>query len=258
MFDLKLIKVAFCILLVLILTISLVGCFSGGKIKVDKDGNVIIKDKDDDGNGVVIGEKKWNKSKMYGLDAPKAKLETSLISEDGSMYGFSGMKEKDAKEYIEKIKSAGFTYNSATFEDYIFSGTNKEGLTVTFSYDKENESGSIMCGTGEPPSDEDNGDGAVVGGAGKKWDSEKMGGLPDPGVKVVAYWTTGDTTNYSLEVIPSFAGYIEKIKAHGFTKDIDEAEIDNLYVYAASNNAGDRVTLSSGADMSTIIFEKQN
>ncbi|HBT63584.1 MAG TPA: hypothetical protein DEB10_02840 [Ruminococcaceae bacterium] len=244
-------------LLVLILAISLAGCFLGGNVKVDKDGNIIIKDKDNHGNDVVIGEKKWDKSKMHGLDSPKAKLETSLISEDGAMYGFSGMKEKDAKEYIEKIKSAGFTYNAATLDDYIFNGTNKEGLTVAFAYDKENGSGSIMSSKGEPPSDEDEGEGAVIGGTDKKWDSEKMGGLPDPGVKVVAYWTAGSATNYSLEVIPSFTEYVEKIKDHGFTEDVNEAEINDLYVYAASNSGGDRITLSVGADVSTITFEKQ-
>ncbi len=123
----KAIKVAFCMLLVLSLAFSMAGCFSGVKPKVDKDGNVIIKDKDSEGNDVVIGGKKWDKSEMHGLDAPKAKLETSLTSDDGTIYGFSGLKEKDAKDYIEKLKAAGFTYNSVTFEDFTYFGTNKDG-----------------------------------------------------------------------------------------------------------------------------------
>lgn len=145
----KVIKVVFCMLLVLGLTFSLTGCFSEGNIDMDKDGSVIIKDKDNDGNDVVLGEKTWEKSKMHGLDAPKAKLETSMISDEGAMYGFSEMKVEDAEEYIEKIKGAGFTYNSTTFEDYIFYGTNKDGLTISFSYDKETGSGTIMSGKGE-------------------------------------------------------------------------------------------------------------
>lgn len=252
----KLIKIIFCMLLVLSLTFSLSGCFSKDKVKEDKDGNVIIKDKDNDGNDVVIGEKKWDKSKMHGLDAPNAKLETSMISNDGSMYGFSKMKEKDAKEYIEKLKSAGFTYNSVTLEDYIYNGTNKDGLTVNFSYNKENESGSIMFGKGAAPTDGDSNTVAVIGDSDKKWDSSLMGGLPDPGVKVGAFWTADGAAYYNLEVIPSFTDYIEIIKAHGFTENIDESEIDDVYIYVATNSTGDRVSFSISADLTTIIFEK--
>ena len=255
-FELKGMKVFLCMLLVLVLTFSLAGCFSGGPVKVDKDGNIIVKDKDNDGNDVAIGEKKWDKSKMHGLDAPKAKLETSVVSEDGVMYGFSGMKEKDAKEYFEALKASGFTYNSVTLEDYTFNGTNKDGKTISFSYDKENGSGSIMATKGEPPSDEDDGNGAVVGGTDKKWDSGKMGGLPDPGTKVSMYWTDGNITNYTLEAIPSFTNYVEKIKACGFTEDIEETDMGGIYIFTASNSAGDKVTFSAMDDVSTIAFEK--
>lgn len=247
-------KVVLCMLLVLALTFSMTGCLSGGPVKVDKDGNVIIKD--NDGDKVVIGDKKWDKSKMHGLDTPKAKLETSLVSEDGAIYGFSGMKEKDAKEYIEALKAAGFTYNSVTLEDYIFNGTNKDGKTISFSYEKETGTGSIMSGKGEPPSEEDNNNGAVVGGSDKKWDSGKMGGLPNPGTKVSMYWTDDNITNYTLEAIPSYTEYVEKIKASGFTEEVEETDMDGIYIFAASNSAGDRVTFAAMTDVSTIAFEK--
>ena len=254
-------KSVLCILLVLGLTLSFVGCspksilkgITGGNVDVDKEGNVIIKDDD---NNVVIGEKKWDKSKMHGLSSPKAKLETSLISEEGAMYGFSGMSEKDAKEYIEALKAAGFTYNSVTLEDYIFNGTNKDGKMIAFSYDKENGSGSITASIGEPPSDEDDGNGAVVGGSDKKWDSGKMGGLPDPGTKVSMYWTDENITNYTLEAIPSFTDYVEKIKAYGFTEEIEETDMDGIYIFTASNSVGDKVTFSAMDAVSTIAFEK--
>ncbi len=113
-----------------------------------------------------------------------------------------------------------------------------------------------MSGKDEAPSGEDSEGGAVVGGSDKKWDSEKMGGLPDPGVEIIMYWSVDGDTNYNLEVIPSFTDYVEKIKAHGFTEDIDETEIEDIYVYAASNSNGDRITFSVTTDMSTIIFEK--
>ncbi len=254
----KLTKVVSCMLLVFILTFSLVGCFSGGKVNVDKDGNVIIKDKDDDGGEIVIGGKKWDKSKMHGLSAPKAKLETSMISEDGAMYGYVEMKEKDAKEYIEALKAAGFVYNSITLEDYIFNGTSKDGKMISFSYDKANGTGSIMATKGEPPSDEDKESGAVVGSSDAKWDSQKMGGLPDPGVKVSMYWTDENITNYTLEVIPSYTDYVKKIKACGFTDEIEETNFEGIYIFTASNSAGDKVTFFSTTDVSTIAFEKAN
>ena len=249
-------KITFCMVLVLSLAFSMAGCFSSAKPKVDKDGNVIIKDKDSDGNDVVIGGKKWSKSEMHGLEAPKANLETSITSEDGTVYAFNGMKEKDAKDYIEKIKAAGFTFNSVTIEDYTYYGTNKDGLIISFAYDKETGSGSIVSGKGEAPSEDDDDGGAVLGGSDKKWDSKKMGGLPDPGVEVIMYWTVDGDTNYNLEVIPSFKNYVEKIKACGFTEDIDETEFNDMYIFAASNSKGDRVTFSVTTDMSTIIFEK--
>jgi hypothetical protein len=239
--------------------LSLASCSLNGDAKLDKDGNVIIKGKDGSNNEVIIGQKTWEKSKMHGLDAPKARLDTSLISNDGAVYGYSAMEENDAKSYIEAIKSAGFIYNSATLDDYFFTGMNKEGLTISFSYDKETKSGSIMSGIGEPPSDDETDDGAIIGGDNnKKWDSVKMGGLPDPGVNIILYWTANGDTNYNLEVIPSYTDYIQKIKACGYTESIDEIEINNSYIYCASNIGGDRVTFSVTSDMTTILFEKRD
>lgn len=255
----KLTKTLFCMLLVFALTVSLTGCLSlGDKVKFDKDGNVIIKGGDKDGNELIIGAKEWNKSQMHGLSAPKAEIETSLVTDDGAMYGFSGMKEKDAKDYIEAIKEAGFTYNSVEFDDFMYTGTNKDGEIISFTYEKEDGTGTIVSSKGEAPSEDDDGNGAVVGGEDKKWESESMGGLPDPGTKVSMYWTDGNITNYILEEIPSFKDYVEEIKACGFTEDIDEMETDTLYVFSASNSEGDRVTFSTSEDMSAIAFEKAN
>ena len=252
----RFLKVFLCMLLILGLIFSLAGCFLSGNVKVDKDGNVVIKDKDSDGNEVVIGEKKWDKSKMHGLEAPIAKIESSIITDEGTMYGFVEMKEKDAKEYIENIKSAGFTYSSVTFDDYTYFAINKEGLTISFTYDKESESGGITSGKGEPPSEEDSGDGAVVGGSDMKWDSTIMGGLPDPGVKINSFWKTDGAVYYNLDVIPSYTDYVETIKACGFTENIQESDINDVYLYIASNTGGDIITFSVSTDMSSFVFEK--
>ena len=254
----KKVKLVLCVILVFGLVFSLTGCslesLFGDGVKVDKEGNVVIKDGDDE---VVIGDKKWDKSKMHNLDAPKAKIDTSVTTEEGSMYGFSDMKEKDAKEYIEKIKSEGFTYNSVTLDDFTYVGTNKDGKTISFTYDKESESGTVVSGKGDKPSEDDDDNGAVIGGDNKKWESSKMGGLPDPGAKVVSFWTADGDTNYTLEAI-SYDNYVEKIKDCGFTEDIDEVEIDDVFVFTAVNNNGDRITFSVSSDMTTILFEKED
>lgn len=252
----KQMKLVFCVLLTLALAISLVGCSFGGAFKVDKDGNVIIKDKDGDGGELVIGKSKWDKSKMHGLDAPKAELESSLSTGDGVMYTFSEMKEKDAEKYIQTIKDKGFTYNSVVVGDFSYTGTNKDGETINFTYDKDSKSGTIIAGKGDPPSEEDKDKGAVIGGSEKKWDSSLMGGLPDPGVKIESFWTVDGGTTYSLGVISSYEDYVEKIKECGFTEDPSESSMDDFYMYTAVNSAGDRVTFSVSKDISSISFQK--
>ena len=161
----KTIKAVFCVMLVLALTLSLAGCSFGGGIRVGKDGNVIIKDKDGE---LVIGEKKWDKSKMHGLDAPKAKLTTSLTTDKGAMYGFDEMKEEDAKEYINAIKTTGFIYNSVTVGDYSYTGANEEGHIIIFTYDADTNRAPSRPARAIPVRRRQ-GQRAVLGGSDKKW-----------------------------------------------------------------------------------------
>ncbi len=72
----KLVKSILCTILVLVLCLSLASCTLGGLI--DKDGNIKIKDGDEE---ISIGKAKWDKTKMYGLTAPKAKLDSSVKTE---------------------------------------------------------------------------------------------------------------------------------------------------------------------------------
>lgn len=251
----KLMKVIFCMLLVFCLAFSLTGCSSGDKIDVDKDGNVKIKD---EGGDIEIGNTKWDASKMYSLDAPKAKLESYVSSDGVTMYSFLELKEKDAEEYINKIKKAGFTYNTFVIDDYSFTGTNKEGQTVSFSYDKTTGEGMIVTGQGDKPSEDDDGSEAVIGGSDKQWHSDKMGGLPDPGVTIESYWSVDGDTSYTFEKIKNHLEYVEKIKLCGFKVDPSVVEIDDIYIYTASNDKGDKVTFSSSSDSGSIIFEKKD
>lgn len=249
----KLMRVIFCMLLALGLTFSLVGCSFGGSIDIDKDGNVKIKG--EDGN-VEIGKSTWNGAKMYGLDAPKAKIESYVSSDGTTIYVFSEMKEKDAEAYINKIKEAGFTYSTFIIDDYSFTGTDKEGQTISFTYDKATGGGTIVAGQGSKPSEDDDGNGAVIGGSNEKWQSDKMGGLPNPGATIVTYWSVDGDTTYTFEKIEDHLEYIEKIKSCGFTVDSSVVEFDDTYIYSASNDNGDSVTFSSSSDAGTLTFEK--
>lgn len=252
-FKLKLIKVISCMLLVFILVFSFASCIPGVNVKVDKDGNLKIKGEDGD---IEIGKTKWDTSKMFGLDGPKANLESCVSADGGVIYSFSGMKEKDAEAYINKIKEAGFTYNTVILNDLSFSGTNKDGKTISFMYNENDGTGTVVAAQGEKPSEKDNHDEAVIGGGGKKWYSDKMGGLPDPGVAVTSYWSIGSDTSYILERIKDHLKYVEKIKSCGFTIDPSEIDIDELYTYSALNSNGDRVTFSSSRESATISFVK--
>lgn len=220
----------------------------------NNDDNSDNDDNDDDDDIFEVGSKKWDSSKMHGLSAPKAKFNTAITSEDGTMYGFEKMKESDAKDYIEYIKEQGFTYNAVILNDYWYNASNKEGLIISFVYEAETELGTVISTKGEVPDDDDDGSIGIIGGADKQWDSTLMGGLPDPGVGVVSFWTVDGDTSYTLEIMDDYESYVVKIKAHGFTVDSYETEIDNLYMYSAENANGDSVMFSASKDTTTVTF----
>lgn len=236
----RLSKTVLIIVLGLVFALLVTGCLWDGNLKIgDKDGSI------------EIGKAKWDKKKMFGLDAPKAKLTTKISTEDGTMYYFTDLSEKDAEKYVEMLQEKGFTYNKIVYDDYSYTGTNKEGETIAFLYDKDSGSGTISSSKGEKPSEEDN-DEVVIGGN-KKWDSKKMGGLPDPGTKVVGYWSVNDQTCYTLEPLSDYEDYLDKIKECGFVEDVQTAEINDVYIYSAKNQNGDKVEFASSSESLSII-----
>lgn len=239
----KLTKAILCFLLAITIIFGITGCIPGGLKFKDKDGDI------------EFGNAKWNSKKMFGLDKPKAELTTSITTEDGSMYFFIDMKVKDAEAYIEKIKKAGFTYNVFILDEYSYAGTNKKGETISFMYDEESESGTITSSKGEKPSEEENNEETVIGTE-KKWDSSKMGGLPDPGVKVVTYWSVDGETSYTLEVLEDYMDYVDKIRECGFSNEDYVAEINDMYIFSAFNENGDKVIFSASHDMMSVTYVK--
>jgi hypothetical protein len=227
---------------------------SGGKVAVDKKGNVEIKDKN--GNAEMkLENAKWNKEKMYGLDAPKATLESSITINDSTTYSFLEMKAKDALLYIQKIKDAGFAYNYVSVDEYNYTGTNKDGLMISFMYSKDSKSGSITAAKGDKPTQGQAG--IDFRGENSKWDSSLIGGLPDPGAKITASSIMETSTTYNFDKFENPKDYLTKIKEHGFTIEATETELPEGIMYHAKNNNGDTIDFMTGSNQScTIIFSK--
>jgi hypothetical protein len=223
-----------------------------GAVDINKDGNIKIKDKN--GNAEMnIGKAKWDKAKMHGLDAPKAKLDTFMSTNEATSYGISEMKDNDIDAYIKKIKKAGFTYNFVSIDEFNYTGTNKDGLIISFSYSKDSGSGLITASKGEKP-DVNSGGFNVNGDA--KWDSSKVGGIPDPGVKITASTSSGSQITYSFEKLKDPKGYIDKIKEQGFTIEPSEIESTDGTLYSAKNSSGDQIYFSSTNDACSLTYTK--
>lgn len=210
------------------------------------------------GSEVDIGSIKWDKTKMHGLDAPKAKLDHYVNSDDSIMYGFSEMQEKDAEEFIKEIKKAGFTYNCLTIEDYNFKGTNRLGFVISFLYNKETGDAVVKFMKDEAPSEDSNGSEGIVGGRDKEWNSKMVGGLPAPGAGIITFFTIDGDTGYVFEKLDDHKKYVEQIRACGFDIESCELEIAGTYMYVGFNRNGAQVILSISADAGTLTYIKNH
>lgn len=226
---------------------------TGGTVDVDKKGNVEIKDKS--GKTEMQFEKaKWDKEKMHGLAAPKAKLDGLVTVNGASTYSFTEMNTKDALAYIQKIKDAGFTYNYVSIDEYNYTGSDSDGRMISFLYTKESKSGVITSAKDEKPPQEQTGM-DFMGGT-SKWDSSLMGGLPEPDSKITASSVMGTTTTYNFDNFENPTDYITKIKEHGFTLDPYEEEIAGGSMYSGKNSNGDKIDFMTNDKSCTIIFTK--
>lgn len=90
-----------------------------------------------DGETTVVGgtDKKWNSSEMGGLPNPGTKV--TMYWSDERMVTYILEPISDFMDYVEQIKSIGFTEDIAQSEIdgiYIFTASNSEGAKVTFSW----------------------------------------------------------------------------------------------------------------------------
>lgn len=262
----KIKKMVLSTILVVVLSVLLASCSFGsilkrvtdGNVNIDKDGKVTIKGESGE---FVIGDTKWDNKKMHGFDAPKAKITSSVITDDGAMFTFTELKAKDADDYIDKIKKAGFTYNTFIIENSTYTGTNKDGLTMSFMYFKEDDAatgdGTVISSKGDPPSEEEKDNETIIGQSDKKWDNNDVGGLPDPKVKIISYTLSSGNSMYNLEKMSDPKDYIEKIKAAGFTENNSITEADGYVMFSASDSDGNRVEFMA-TNESTLINYTEN
>ncbi|MEH7110533.1 hypothetical protein [Bacillus sp. JJ1764] len=240
-------------ILAISIMVALTGCSTESSVNVDKKGNIEIKEKDGKGK-IKLGKAKWDKEKMYGLEAPKANLDGFISNNEGSSYTLSKMKEEDIVAYIQKIKDAGFIYNYVSMDNFNYTGTNKGGQMISFVYSKDNKSGVILAGKGEKPTGE--GAGMIMEGENAKWDSAKMAGLPDPGVKITSF-TSGETINsYTFAKMDNPKEYIEEIKLIGFTIEPSEIESSDGIIYNAKNDKRDEITFTSSSNGCSISLTR--
>ncbi|HBN85112.1 MAG TPA: hypothetical protein DDZ89_14860 [Clostridiales bacterium] len=255
----KLLRRVLCVMMVLVLAFSITGCarsimkgITGGLVDIDKDGNVKIKG--EDGQDVVFGTAKWDKSKMHGLSQPKCELTSYMSTGDGTLYTFSDMKEKEAESFINELKKEGFDYTIVVVDEYSFLGTHKNGSIVNFTYDKETEEGSILAGKGEAPTGEKSY--LYMGSAERKWDSKEAGGLPDPGEEISDYYISNTYSSYSFNSFKKPADYIKNIKNAGYTERPESSEEKGYYYYAGYNKKGDFVTFISTDSSTSLTYTK--
>lgn len=72
--------------------------------------------KDEDGSEISIGASKWPKGKAIDLipEFKHGKIVSTVNTDTGSAVTLEEVEEKDFEEYLEKIKSLGYTKDSAT------------------------------------------------------------------------------------------------------------------------------------------------
>jgi hypothetical protein len=219
-------------------------------LDIGKNDNMEIKDV----NGNLVFENmEWDEAKMHGIKVPKAELETFVSLESGTAYSFTGMLAEDAKEYIKDIIEAGFTYNIFEMDEYNYSGMNEEGAIINFYYDNVLGEGTILSGKGEVPSSVSN-NGGVFETVEVKWESNIIGGIPDPGTKLTAFATEEGATYYTFENLENYTEFVELIKSSGFTVDVNEVVGDNYYTFTAFNSEGDDISFITSENGSTINY----
>lgn len=123
---------------------------TGAKVDLSEDGVKV----NAEGGSMQTGENlKWPKKAMG--DLPELHANILFIMEDtekgGCTLNFQDINEKKAKDYVKKLKDAGFTAEVEQIDDttVLFTGKNSEGKQVMFAYSLESEDGALTYSLGQ-------------------------------------------------------------------------------------------------------------
>ncbi|MDD3704494.1 MAG: hypothetical protein PHC45_00280 [Clostridiaceae bacterium] len=123
---------------------------TGAKVDFSEDGVKV----NAEGGSMQTGENlKWPKKTMG--DLPELQANILFIMEDtekgGCTLNFKGINEKKAKDYVNKLKDAGFTAEVEQIDDttVLFTGKNSDGKQVMFAYSLESEDGTLTYALGQ-------------------------------------------------------------------------------------------------------------
>lgn len=101
--------------------------------------------KDEEGSEISIGVSKWPKGKAIDLipEFKHGKIISSVNTDTGSVITLEEVEEKDFEDYLEKIKSLGYTKDSTTssMEEMVsYSATSeKDDSRIGLSYFADNK-----------------------------------------------------------------------------------------------------------------------
>lgn len=252
-------KRIFILVIMLMLTMSLAACsvngiikkLTGGKLDIDDEGNIKIED--DDGTFQSGKNVKWDKEKMHGLEKPDFKLTTRMTTDQGTSYMFEDFDLEDYKKLVSDLKAKGYTYNTYESENIMFVASNKDGLGFSLTYDESSKTGSITATKGEAPNEDDQ---YQVGD--QEWDSDKIGGLPDPGLSVTAYSHDDSAGEYYYILTGSgdHEAYIEMLIDLGYDDVIEETYEGENLAWTAKNSQGDEVSYLVFGTTITIMYKE--
>lgn len=120
---------------------------AGDDVDVDLDGDqVTFKDKD--GNKLTVGDSKWPETGAANLlpELKKGKIISAVNSDEACVVLIENIEEKDFKQYVEELKTKGFTKEVTEYTNESSQGYNaylNEKTAVFVAYDAQNKGLSI-------------------------------------------------------------------------------------------------------------------
>jgi len=128
-------------------TEGVINSATDGKAKVDIDGDK-VSIKGEDGEEFSFGDTKWPNNGVAKTipEFKKGKVVSVMNSDTACLISIEQAKEKDAQQYLEEIKSQGFTNESTEFSSgttWSYSADKDENATISLLYDSESQGLSI-------------------------------------------------------------------------------------------------------------------